>query len=101
MAHFQAGTAFSLTRRVTFNTAAYEELPLAKDLIFSTTVKGKKKITTSTNADPVEDNGFLTSVTMHVSSRLSMSTFYSRSLRDHNDIAGFSFTFAVRPIRPE
>lgn len=99
LAHFQAGTSFALTRTITFNAAAYEELPLDTDLIFSTTIKGKKKITTSTNADPGEDNGFVTSLAIPFSPRFSMAGFYSRSLRDHTDIAGFSFTLTARGTR--
>ena len=47
---------------MSFEADAYEELPLAKDLVYSTTGKGKKKVTTSTNEDPAEDNGFITSL---------------------------------------
>ena len=101
MAHFQAGASVSLTRSLTFNAAAYEELPLATDLIYSTTGKGKKAVTTSTNRDPGEDNGFLTSLSMPVSNRLTVTGFYSRSLRDRTNTAGFSFTLFARPQRAQ
>jgi hypothetical protein len=96
MAHFQAGTSFALTRSISFNAAAYEELPLAKNIIYSTSGKGKKAVTTATNADPGEDNGFLTSLAIPVSNHLTVTGFYSRSLRDHTDIAGFAFTLIGR-----
>jgi hypothetical protein len=98
-AHFPAGSSFALTRMISFNAAAYEELPLAKDLIYSTTGKGKKAVTTATNADPGEDNGFLTSLAIPVSGHLTMTGFYSRSLRDHTDITGFAFTLVGRSAR--
>ena len=76
---------------------AYEELPLAKELIYSTTGKGKKKVTTSTNVGPGEDNGFTTSLDIPLNSHVTLSGFYNRSLRDHDDVGGFSFTFLLKP----
>ena len=97
MAHFQAGTAVNLPWRTSFEADAYEELPTAKNLVYSTTGSGKKKVTTATNTDPAEDNGFITSLDIPLSRHVTMSGFYSRSLRDHEDTGGFSFTFLLRP----
>jgi hypothetical protein len=96
MAHFQAGTSVSLPRNINFEADAYEELPAAKNLVYSTTGKGKKAVTTSTNTDPSEDNGFITSLDIPITPHLTMSGFYNRSLRDHDDVAGFSFTFLLK-----
>ena len=96
LAHFQAGASFDLPFALSFDAAAYEELPLAKDIIYSTTGSGKKKVTTSTNADPSEDNGFITSLDIPLTPHITLSGFYNRSLRDHDDVAGFSFTFLLR-----
>jgi hypothetical protein len=102
MAHFQAGTSVSLPGNITFEADAYEELPTAKDFVYSTTVKGKKKVTTATNVDPSEDNGFITSLDIPITPHMTMSGFYNRSLRDHDDVAGFSFTFLLKaPPQPE
>ena len=102
LAHFQAGTSIDLPFNASFEADAYEELPLAKDLVYSTTGKGKKKVTTATNEDPGEDNGFITSLDIPLSRHLTMSGFYSRSLRDHDDVAGFSFTLLAKaPPRAE
>ena len=57
MAHFQAGTAVDLPWRTSFEADAYEELPLDKNLVYSTTGSGKKKVTTSTNLDPARTMG--------------------------------------------
>ena len=97
LAHFQAGTAVDLPLRMSFEADAYEELPLAKNNVYSTTGKGKKKVTTVTNLDPAEDNGFVTSLDIPLSRNVTLSGLYSRSLRDHDDLAGFSFTFLLRP----
>lgn len=96
MAHFQAGLSVELPWSMTFETNVYEELPLAKDLVYSTTGKGKKKVTTSFNQDPSEDNGFITSLDIPLSRHVTMSGFYNRSLRDRVDLAGFSFTFILK-----
>lgn len=95
MAHFQIGSSFDLPLRMYFEANAYEELPLDNNLIYSTTGSGKKKVTTATNIDPAEDNGFITSLDIPLSKTITMSGFYNRSLRDHDDVAGFSFTFIL------
>ena len=101
MAHFQAGTSVDLPLRLSFEAEAYEELPLDNNLVYSTTGKGKKKVTTSTNIDPSEDNGFLTSLDIPLSRHVTMSGFYNRSLRDRDDVGGFSFTFMLKaPPQP-
>jgi hypothetical protein len=96
LAHFQAGTSVDLPFNMNFEADAYEELPLAKDIVYSTTGKGKKKVKTATNLDPAEDNGFLTSLDIPLSRHVTLSGFYDRSLRDHDDVGGFSFTFLLR-----
>jgi hypothetical protein len=96
LAHFQAGASVELPRGMDFEADIYEDLPLSSDLIYSTTRKGKKKVTTSSNVGPAEDNGFLTTLDMPLAAHVTMSGFYNRSLRDHDDTAGFSLTFLMR-----
>jgi hypothetical protein len=95
-AHFQAGASFDLPFSMSFEAEAYEELPLATDLVYSTTGKGKKKKTTATNIGPAEDNGFTTNLDIPLQRHITLSGFYSRSLRDHDDVAGFSLTFLLK-----
>jgi len=95
-AHFQAGATFDLPFNMSFEAEAYEELPLATDLVYSTTGKGKKKKTTATNIGPAEDNGFTTNLDIPIQRHITLSGFYSRSLRDHDDVAGFSLTFLLK-----
>lgn len=97
LAHFQAGTSVYLPWNCSLEVGAYEELPLAKNIVYSTTGNGKKKVTTSTNVDPAEDNGFITSLDIPLSPHVTLSGFYNRSLRDHADVGGFSFTFLLKP----
>ena len=96
-AHFQAGTAVDLFWNMSFEADAYEEMPLSKDLVYSTTGKGKKKVTTSTNEGPAEDNGFTTALDIPFTRHVTLSGFYNRSLINHDDVVGFSFTFLLRP----
>jgi len=101
MAHFQAGGSVGLPFNASFEANAYEELPTAKNLVYSSTGKGKKKVTTATNEDPSEDNGFIASLDVPLAPHVTLSGFYSRSLRDHDDVGGFSFTFLLKaPPRP-
>ena len=102
ISHFQAGTNIDLPLNMSFEADAYEELPLNSATIYSTTGKGKKKVTTATNVGNAEDNGFENSLDIPVSGHLTLSGFYDRSLRDHDDVAGFSLTFLLKaPPRPE
>jgi hypothetical protein len=96
-AHFQAGASVDLPLNMSFEADAYEELPLSQDLVYSTTGKGKKKVTTSTNEGPAEDNGFMTTLDIPLERHITLSGFYNRSLRDHDDVAGFSLTFLMKP----
>ena len=95
-AYFQAGTSVDLTHNLTFSADAYEDLPLSSETLYSTTGKGKKKVTTATNAGVAEDNGFLTSLDIPLTPHVTLSGFYNRSLRNKLDTAGFSFTFFLK-----
>lgn len=98
LAHFQAGTSVDLPHSMSFEADAYEQLPLSASTLYSTTRKGKKRIRTVTSQGPTEDNGFLTSLDLPVSSHFTISGYYNRSLRDHDDIAGISLTAFLRPV---
>lgn len=101
LAHFQAGTSLDLPFSMNFEADAYEEMPLASQILYSTTGKGKKKVTTATNEGLAEDNGFNTALDIPVVSHMTLSGFYNRSLRNHIDTAGFSLTFFLRsPPKP-
>jgi hypothetical protein len=100
MAHFQAGTYVDLPRNMTFEANAYEELPLDTNIVYSVTTKGRRKITTATNTDPTEDNGFMTSLDIPMSPHVTLSGFYDRSLRNRIDVAGFSLTYILRAPHP-
>ncbi len=96
LAHFQAGASFDIPFHATFEAEAYEALPLSSETLYSTTGKGKKKVTTATNEGVAEDNGFLTSLDIPLNGHVTLSGFYNRSLRNKIDTAGFSLTFLLK-----
>ncbi len=102
-AHFQVGLGFNLLRRATFTAEAYEDLPLGTQTVISTTIKGKKgkqtTVTTTSQESLGEDNGFLSALRIPLSRQVTLTGFYNRSLRDHDDTVGFSFTFLFRTPR--
>jgi hypothetical protein len=98
-AHFQAGVDISLPWwNMEFETDAYEELPIGANSLKSTTTKGKKgkQVTTTTPESIGEDNGFTNTLDIPLTAHTTLSGFYNRSLRNHDDTAGFSLTFLLR-----
>ncbi len=93
---FQAGTAVDLPLSMNFSAIAYENLPIAASTIYSTTGRGKKKVTTAVGKSQAEDNGFETSLDIPLTTHVTLSGFYNRSLRSHIDTAGFSFLFLLK-----
>ncbi len=97
LGNFQAGTVVDLPLHASFDAEAYEELPLTKTIIYSTTGKGKKKVTTATNEGAAEDNGFTTELDVPLNRHTVLTGFYNRSLRNKIDTAGFGITFLLKP----
>ena len=99
-AHFQAGLSVWLPWDIGFTSDAYEELPLSTQTVTSETLKGKKGklkiVKTSAQKSIGEDNGFLNTLDIPLNGHITLSGFYNRSLRNHDDTAGFSFTFLLR-----
>jgi len=96
LAFFQAGGSVDRPFHTMFEADAYEDLPIGAQTIYSTTGKGKKKVTTATNTGAAEDNGFTNSLDIPLNGHVTLSGFYNRSLRSHIDTAGFSLTFLLR-----
>lgn len=96
-AHLQAGLGIDLPWNLNFETDAYEELPLSNATITTTTGKGKLgKQLTSTTQGSGEDNGFTNELDIPLNPHVTLSGFYNRSLRNHEDTAGFTLTFLLR-----
>jgi hypothetical protein len=96
LAHFQIGGSFDLPFDMSLAVDAYEELPVGASTIYSTTRRGKRTITSAIGTTASEDNGINTSLDIPVNPHVTLSGFYNRSLRGHDDTAGFSLTFLLR-----
>jgi hypothetical protein len=95
-AFFQAGSSVVLPFHTSFEADAYESMPLARNTIYTTTGKGKKAKTTSTTTGAAEDNGFTTTLDIPINTHVTLTGFYNRSLRDHDDTAGFTVNVLLR-----
>ncbi len=100
LAHFQAGSSIDLPFNMDFEADAYEQLPIDPQTIYSTTGRGKKKVTVATGQTAAEDNGVTTSLDIPFNPHITLSGFYNRSILLHDDIAGFSLTFLLRAPPP-
>ncbi|MHB1701567.1 MAG: hypothetical protein ACYCSN_15855 [Acidobacteriaceae bacterium] len=96
LAHFQAGSSIQLPYQISFESDAYEELPLSSATLYSSTRRGKKKVTTTKNASLAEDNGFISTLYVPLNSHLLLSGVYNRSLRGATDIVEMSITFLLK-----
>ena len=96
LAHFQIGASVDLPYHMSFEADAYEQLPLTRSTVTTTTGKGKRKTTTTSTTGAAEDNGFYNSLDIPLAPHVTLSGFYNRSLRAHNDVGGFSLTFLLK-----
>lgn len=102
LANFTAGVSVDLPLNMSFSTDAYENLPLENQSTYRTVRNTKKRTSTTvqTGAGPAEDNGFETNLDIPLNRHVVLSGFYDRSLRQHEDTAGFSLTFPLRAPKP-
>lgn len=100
LAHFQIGLGIDLPHRVSFETDAYEQLPIGDQKIYGPSRKGRPTIVTGHNV--TEDNGFTNSLELPLDRHTALSAYYSRSLRFHIDSVAFAITYILRaPPPPE
>ncbi len=95
LAHFQIGLSVELNRGISFETDAYEQLPIGDQKIYGPSRKGKATVVTGHNV--IEDNGFINSLDIPVDSDITFSGYYSRSLRLRYDTAAIGVTYVLRP----
>lgn len=102
LAHFEAGGSADLPFQASFDVSMYESLPIGSQQITATKTVRKKTVTRVVGTTGLaEDNGFNTSLDIPLQRHVTLSGFYTRSLRQHDDIAGFSLAFFARPRHPE
>jgi hypothetical protein len=101
IAHFQLGLMASLPHRSTFQSVAYEQLPLGDSKIYTTLTRpGYPSVTVVSGRSVSEDNGFTSTLSMPMTHHLTLQGFYNRSLRLHLDTVGMGITFVARGYTP-
>lgn len=98
LANFAAGVRLDLPRRLELGLEAFEQLPFGSAVVSQTAARpGGPPETqpTQVTSGLAENNGFNTALDIPLQTHTVLSGFYSRSLRQHEDIAGFSFTFLL------
>jgi len=97
LAHFQVGLGFSLFRGMSFESDAYEQLPIGDQKIYGPSRKGKPTVVIGHNV--TEDNGFTNALDVPLAGNFTLSGYYSRSLRLHTDTAAIGITYVLRSTR--
>jgi hypothetical protein len=96
---FQTGLMVDMLRGMTFEADAYESLPIGDQRVYGTITRGKKTVQVLEGTGAAEDNGFSTSLLTPMGRHLSLTGYYTRSLRQHMDMVGFSFMYTLRVPR--
>lgn len=100
LAHFQIGLGAELFHGISFESDAYEQLPIGDQKIYSAYRANRPTVVVGYNV--TEDNGFINSLDVPIDAHTSISGYYSRSLRRHTDTAGIGITYVLRvPAEPE
>jgi hypothetical protein len=94
LAHFQLGLGFDLFRGMSFETEAYEQLPIGDQKIYGPSRNGKATVVTGHNV--TEDNGFTNSLDVPLTRQFTLSGYYSRSLRLHTDTTAVGLSYVLR-----
>jgi hypothetical protein len=96
LAHFQIGLGVELFRGMSFETDAYEQLPIGDQKIYGPSRNGKATVVVGHNV--TEDNGFVNALDVPLDRHITFTGYYSRSLRLRSDTAAVGVTYVLRPI---
>ena len=116
LAHFESGLVYWFPHRSYVQAVAYEQLPLGSQTVYRTVERGenvrpeddnpggggggnppKNPPPAATTVTTVaEDNGFTTMVGIPLTSRVTLSGYYNRSLRQSLDTVSFGITCVLR-----
>ena len=98
LVHFQVGLGIELLRGISFETDAYEQLPMGDQKIYGPSRKGKATVVIGHNV--TEDNGFINALDIPIDSHITFSGYYSRSLRFRTDTTALGVTYVLRGTPP-
>jgi hypothetical protein len=96
LAHFQVGLGIEFFRGITFESDAYEQLPIGDQKIYGPSRHGKATVVVGHAV--TEDNGFINALDVPLDNHFTLSGYYSRSLRLHYDVVGIGITCVMRAI---
>jgi hypothetical protein len=94
LSHYQVGVAVDLPKGMSFETDAYEQLPIGDQKIYGVSRRTHATIVTGHNA--IEDNGFINALDIPFNDHVNLSGYYSRSLRLRTDTVAVGITFVLR-----
>jgi hypothetical protein len=98
ISHFQLGLGVELIRGISFETDAYENLPIGDQKIYGPSRHSKATVVTGRSV--TEDNGFTNFLEIPLDRHTSLSAYYSRSLRLRIDSAAFGVSYVLRAPSP-
>jgi hypothetical protein len=102
LAHFQTGLSLQLFRGMSFDANAYEDLPIGDQKIYTSVTRRRVTTNVVTGHNVSEDNGFTTSLDVPIDGHTTLSSYYNRSLRLHDDTVGIGLTYVLRaPPKPD
>ncbi len=97
IAHFQTGVILWLPKGNYLQSVAYEQLPIGDQKIYGVvSAPGKPSQTVVTGRSVTEDNGFTTSLGIPLTSRVTLASYYNRSLRLHLDTVSVGLTYVLK-----
>ena len=96
LAHFQLGVSFPLFHGISFQSNAYELLPVGDQKIYQSVTRRGTAALVVTGHNVTEDNGFTNSLDVPLDAHTTLSAYYSRSLRLHDDVVSFGITYVLR-----
>jgi len=95
LAQFQAGIVTWLSRGISLQSVAYEQLPIGDQKTYATVGRAPLPPVIVVSGHKVnEDNGFTTSLYVPLNSHTTLTSSYNRSLRLHLDTVSVGFTFS-------
>lgn len=105
LAHFETGAIVWIFGRYSLQSVAYEELPLGSQTVYTVVNPARSTGSPGPGATPSnvitssgasEDNGFTTSIGIPLTPHLTLSGYYNRSLRQHEDTVSVGMTYVLR-----
>jgi len=100
LAHFEIGFAFPLFHGASFETDTFEDLPVGDQKIYTSITRKGVTTTTVTGRNVSEDNGLINSLDVPLTGNFTLTSYYTRSLRNHDDVVSIGLTYVVRALKP-